>query len=584
MADNTIQEIKDRLDVATVVGRYVQLKKSGTNFKGLCPFHHEKSGSFMVSSQKQIWHCFGCGEGGDVIGFIKRYENIEFREALVMAAEMAGVELPNNRVAAGPDKSVIEELIKINDFAASYFQKALATKQGEVAKKYILDRGLTSGTIDLWRIGFAPNSFDGLVNAVQSKKIKLSQAVAAGVLVENDRKKIFDRFRDRLTFPIFDINGQVVAFTARVLPGAKDDQAKYINSPETTVYNKSKIIFGLNFAKTEIRARDQVVIVEGQMDCISAHQAGFLNTIATSGTALTEQHMRTLKRFTSTVALAFDNDDAGRKAQHRASLIALGLEMEVRIVDLQQAKDPDELIRKSPGVWEKLVKGSLRVIEYYIEQAKQKFPAGSLEQKQYIIETILPLVNQIKSPVENDHYYQKLSVDFGVSEQALRTEISEPSQKAAEEPRQTAVPLTQDVLWEKEILGGMAQFPEFLSFVREEGLPEQLLTPELVEHFQNAILGQDISGSNNPLVKEALFMVESSLDNLSNNELALIRELKKSFYQFKLAKLKHYLQELTIALKKAELEKNTTHAKQLNAKFAQLTNTRFEIETKLREA
>jgi DNA primase len=243
MADNTIQEIKDRLDVATVVGRYVQLKKSGTNFKGLCPFHHEKSGSFMVSSQKQIWHCFGCGEGGDVIGFIKRYENIEFREALVMAAEMAGVELPNNRVAAGPDKSVIEELIKINDFAASYFQKALATKQGEVAKKYILDRGLTSGTIDLWRIGFAPNSFDGLVNAVQSKKIKLSQAVAAGVLVENDRKKIFDRFRERLTFPIFDINGQVVAFTARVLPGAKDDQAKYINSPETTVYNKSKIIF-----------------------------------------------------------------------------------------------------------------------------------------------------------------------------------------------------------------------------------------------------------------------------------------------------------------------------------------------------
>lgn len=584
MAETTIQDIKDRLDVATVIGRYIQLKKSGANFKGLCPFHHEKSGSLMVSSQKQIWHCFGCGEGGDVIGFIKRYENVEFREALEMAAEMAGVTLPQTRMNTGPDKEVLEGLVKVNDFTASYFQKALVSKTGEQAKSYVLERGLTAATIELWRIGFAPESFDGLVTIFNARKIPLAQGVAAGVLVKNDKGKIFDRFRGRVTFPIFDINGQVVAFTARVLPGSSDDQAKYINSPETAMYNKSKIIFGLNFAKNEIRSKDQVVIMEGQMDCISAHQAGFTNTVATSGTALTEQHMRILKRFTSTVLFAFDNDEAGHKARHRASLMALGMEMEVRIVDLQQAKDPDELIRKSPGVWEKLLRSSMRVVDYYIELAKQKFPANSLEQKQYIIDTLLPLINSIKSPVEADHYQQKLSTDFGISEQALKAEQGGAITKSMEYQVKTTEPQNQDSTWEKEILGGVIQFPEFLDFVKTEGLPEQLISAELLPFFQSALLGEDISKIDNSLVKEALFMVESSLDNLSHNQLALLRELKKSFYLFKLAKLKYYLQELTTAIKKAEIEKNTNHAKQLNAKFAQLSSTRFEIETKLREA
>ncbi len=579
MAENTIEEIKDKLDIAEVIGRYVHLKKSGSNLKGLCPFHHEKTSSFMVSPQKQIWHCFGCGEGGDVIGFIKRYENVEFREALEMAAELAGIELPSFR-PSGPEKSEVDELIRINEFTASYFQKALESSLA--AQKYLADRELSPQTLERWRIGFAPDSFDGLVGALRSKGVELELAVRAGVLAKSDNGKIFDRFRGRITFPIFDVRGQVVAFTARVLPNAPEDQAKYINSPETAIYNKSKIIFGLNFAKDAFRELGQAVIVEGQMDVISAHQSGFKNTVATSGTALTEEQLKILKRFVNKVIFAFDNDEAGQKALWRAAQAALGLDLEARVVDLQTAKDPDELIRKSPSTWEKLLGGSFRIIDYYLEFARTNFLFGSLDQKQYVTDTILPLLNRLTNPVEVDHYFQKIATDFVISEQALRQ--TTPPSAAPALAEETSPPLPQEAIWEKEILGGLIIFPEFLEFVRIEGLPDALITLELQPFFQKAILGDYLKDSAEPLVTESIFVVESNLENLDNNELALLRELKKSFFQFKLAKLKHYLQELTIAIKKAEQEKNSELAKQLGGKFAQLSSTRFEIETKLREA
>ncbi|QQS22772.1 DNA primase [bacterium] len=593
MTDNTIQDVKDRLDIATVIGRYVQLKKSGANLKGLCPFHNEKSSSFMVSPSKQIWHCFGCGEGGDVFGFIKRYENVEFREALEMAADMAGIELPKFKAQNGPEKSVLEELTRINEFACSYYEKYLQSLNGAYAREYLKERGIAEETIIRWRIGLAPNSFDQLLTALKKKDVNQPLALQAGVLAESSNGKVFDRFRDRVTFPIFTFNGEVVGFSARVLPGAKEDQAKYINSPETPVYNKSKIIFGLNFAKDAIRQSGQVVVMEGQMDVISAHQAGFKNTVGSSGTAFTEDQLRVLKRLNPVLVLAFDNDSAGHKATLRTAALALGLEMEVRVVDLRSAKDPDELINKSPAMWEKLISGSYPVVEYYLEQARNDYSYGSLEQKQFIIETILPLIKQITGAVEADHYLRKISSEFVITESALKQELSQavisgygPTGQFVEpkQPEITKTHVPEVNLWEKEILGGMIVFPEFLEFVQVESLPDQLLSEELLEYFQKAILGEDLSNCEDSLVKEAIFMVESNLENLSNNQLAYMRELKKSFFLFKLAKLKNYLQELTIAIKKAELENNLDFAKQLGARFAQLTKVRFEIETKLREA
>lgn len=585
MSDNTIQDIKDKLDIATVIGKYVQLKKSGTNLKGLCPFHHEKSSSFMVSPAKQIWHCFGCGEGGDVLGFIKRYENVEFREALQMAAEMAGVELPQYRGETA-DKSLLQELVRINDFTASFFEKVLESPSSSLVRSYLNERGLAPETIHKWRIGFAPNSFDQLVSALQKKNVNLQLALQAGVLAESDNGKIFDRFRGRITFPIYNFNGEVVGFSARILPSDDQAQAKYINSPDSPIYNKSKVMFGLNFAKDAIRQTGQVVVMEGQMDVISAHQSGFKNTVATSGTALTEDQLKMLKRLTQTILFAFDNDPAGSKALFRAVGMALNLEMEVRVVNLKTAKDPDELIRKSPKQWEQLLEQSPLAIDHYLSLASSTFAFGSLEQKQYITDTILPLVRNLVSPVESDHYYKKISTEFVISESALKQEPVQQTQvhKELDQTQETKQIIPQEVTWEKEILGGLIMYPEFLEFVRVEGLPDTLISEEMGEFIQKAIIGQDLKNVADPLVKEAVFMVESNLENLSDNELALMRELKKSFFSFKLAKLKNYLQELTIAIKKAEIEQNQDFAKQLGGRFAQLTNVRFEIETKLREA
>lgn len=583
MAENTIEDIKDRLDVAEVIGRYIGLKKSGANLKGLCPFHGEKTASFMVSPQKQIWHCFGCGEGGDVIGFLKRYENVEFREALEIAADLAGIELPKYR-SGDLDKSELDDLIRINTFANSFFEKALTTSS--VAQKYLQERGLSLQTIKQWRIGYAPNSFDALVLALQSKQVSPEQGVKAGVLAKSENGKIFDRFRDRIIFPLFDVRGQVVAFTARVLPGARDDQAKYINSPETPAYNKSKLIFGINFAKDSFRSTGQAVIVEGQMDVISAHQAGFKNTVATSGTALTEDQLRIIKRHVNSVVLAFDNDSAGQKALHRAGLLALKVGLEVRVPKLETAKDPDEMIRQSPHLWEKLIKSSPRLIDYYIELAHKDYPGNSLDQKQFTTETILPLINHIHDPVEVDHYLQKLASEFSISESALRQAMGNAQSGLTNNAIDLiqVANLSQEAVWEKEILGGIILFPEFLEFVQVEGLPDVILTQDLQPYFTQVILGKDIKTNQDPLVKESIFMVESSLENLENNQLALLRELKKGFFQFKLAKLKQYLQKLTIEIKKAESSQNHELAKQLGGKFAQLSTTRFEIETKLREA
>jgi DNA primase len=288
MNNPILQEVKDRLNIADIIAGYIPIKKAGVNFKALCPFHHEKTPSLQISPQKQIWHCFGCGEGGDAFGFVMKYENIDFKEALKLLADKAGVKLPEYRPADPKEQSERELLLRINDFAARFYHEILIKNQlGAAALEYLKNRGLTEGTINQWQIGFAPEDFHVLERALAQKKVSAQDLVLAGVSAKNERGQIYDRFRGRITFPIFDYFGNAVGFSARILI---DDgkSAKYVNSPETSVYSKSKILFGLNFAKETIRKQDEAVVVEGQMDCISLHQGGFKNVVASSGTALTE--------------------------------------------------------------------------------------------------------------------------------------------------------------------------------------------------------------------------------------------------------------------------------------------------------
>ncbi len=586
MSDPTLQDIKERLNIVDVISSYIQVKKSGTNFKATCPFHNEKSASLMISPQKQIWHCFGCGEGGDVFGFVMRYENLEFREVLPILAQRAGIVLPERRPGQAQAKKVSEELMRVNNFAAKFYRKILESKAGEEATEYLVNRGLTAKTIENWEIGYSPDSFDSLLKALQSKNVDQKLALDAGVLAKSEKGKVFDRFRGRVMFPIHNFYGNIVGFSARILKG--DDSAKYINSPETPIYNKSKIMFGLYFAREAIRKADEVVIVEGQMDAVSAHQADFTNTVATSGTALTEDHLRLLGRLTKNLKFCFDADNAGLAALRRAGELALPLGFRIKVIKLAGAKDPDELIKKSPGLWKKAVADGVWFIDYYLDIAEEKFPYGSLEQKQYISEEVAPLLKFANDPLEQDHYIRIISEKFGVSESAVKSIVQPTKQAPAmqtvykERAESGPSPVTQETVQEKEILGGLLLYQEYREFVQEEGLPTEFISPEFKDLINTALLGDVPEAPEaKPLVNEAIFMVESSLDNLANNELALMRELKKSFYLFKLAGIKKMLQDTTTAIKKAESTGDAEAVQQNSQMFAQISSERYNLERKL---
>ena len=338
MNESTIEEIKDRLNIVDVVSSYISVKKSGANYKAVCPFHNDKTPSLMISSAKQIWHCFGCGEGGNVFGFVMKYENIDFPEALQLLADRAGVVVPKFSKKNNAQDKQREILERINELAAKFYNQVLQKSSiAETARNYIKYRGLTDRTVAQWQIGYAPEDFHTLENFLVKKGYTEKDLLAAGVSSSSNRGGIYDRFVNRVTFPIKNYAGNTVAFTARVLD-TKAETAKYINSPETLIYNKGKIIFGLYQAKQEIRKADCAVVVEGNLDVIACHEAGFKNVVGSSGTAFTYDQLVLLSRLTKNLKFAFDADDAGIIATRRALDLALELGFNVYIVKIDGAK------------------------------------------------------------------------------------------------------------------------------------------------------------------------------------------------------------------------------------------------------
>ena len=577
MNDPILQEIKDRLNIADVISGYIPIKKAGVNFKAPCPFHNEKTPSLIISPQKQIWHCFGCGEGGDVFGFVMKYENLEFKDTLKILADKAGVKLPTYKPVDKQAQDETELLFRINAFAARYYHQVLLSKAGAEALDYLQARGLNEQTIKKWEIGFAQDNFHALERALATKKVLANDLVKAGVSAKNERGQMYDRFRGRVTFPIYNYLGETVGFSARIL---KDDgkSAKYVNSPETSIYNKSKILFGLNFAKDSIRKKDEAVIVEGQMDCIAAHQAGFTNTVASSGTALTQEQLMLLGRLTKNLKFCFDSDSAGQAASRRAGEMALKNGFRLKLILLKAAKDPDELIKKGPGLWEKAVSEAVWFLDYYIDLAGENYPAGSVEQKLYLSKEVVPFLGNISDPLEQEHYVRKISTSFLISEKVIRDQIG-PVNKliSGSVNKPTAVP---GLLLQKEVLGGLMFFPDFLAAVWEKVLPEDFEDEEI----RNVVIpwvishGQDLSVKEQVLAKEALFMVESQLDELGGEQDRLRRILEKSFSLLKVSSIKRGQQVLQSEIKAAETAGNKALVEELNKKFAALIDLRKQFE------
>jgi DNA primase len=582
MAGQELQTIKDRLDVVDLIGSYIQVKRSGTNYKAVCPFHNEKSASLMISPQKQIWHCFGCGEGGDIFGFMMRFENIEFKDALKLLADKAGIVLPEYSGASKQDDEERKLAVRINTFAAKFFHKLLHEPTGATAKKYLQDRGLSDETISEWQIGFSPDDYHALENELKKKGVAASDMIKAGVSVQSDRG-IYDRFRGRVMFPIQDFFGNVVGFSARTLErDAKT--AKYINSPETVAYHKGKVLFGFHQAKEAIRKSGEAVIVEGQMDCIQAHQAGFANTVATSGTALTFESLKKIRNLSDVVKFCFDADSAGVMATKRVGEIALSLGLKIKIIELPHGKDPDELIKTNPEAWKKSVANAVWFMDFYIKQGLSLYAFGSIEQKHYASTILKPLLQLIAEPVEREHYQSVISKDYGIGVAALQVNVKEAvSVEDVLAAKVTNAVPNQVLALEKQIAGGLIAVPEFAKSVQSELDPIDFLDPDI----KGLVLAMSRASSvpdeflELPLAKEVQFMVESQLAYLDNNTTALVYELQKSFYLHKLQGIKQRQQRLTQALKQAEQQGGTEEVLALGKEFSQLNALRMQYEAKL---
>ena len=582
MQDSSLQDIKDRLNIADVISGYIQLKKAGVNYKAPCPFHHEKSPSLVISPQKQIWHCFGCGEGGDVFGFVMKYENLEFKDALKVLAEKAGVKLQSFRPENKHQQDEKELLLRINDFAARYYHQVLTKdNRGLNAMEYLKNRGLNPQTIERWQIGFAPDDFHALEQALVKKNVAPNDLIKAGVSSKNDRGQMYDRFRGRITFPIFNYFGETVGFSARILKDSPN-AAKYVNSPETAIYNKSKTLFGLNFAKDSIRKKDEMILVEGQMDCISLHQSGFENVVASSGTAYNESasDFTSARRLTNNVKLCFDSDSAGQMALRKTGEMLLKQGFKVKVIELKVAKDPDELVKKSPGLWEKTSNEAERFLDFFINSAEKNFPADKIDQLNYLTTHVIPLLVFIEDPLELGHYIQKVSKQYDASEKDIRDLLKGIKIPKKESKIEVPTQVNASILLQKEVLGGLLFSSEFFG---EVGGQLETLDFEDPAIGQLALTwiesgGTDVLVKDSSVAKEAIFMVESQLDELGGDPQKLVKQLLKSFGLLKINSIKRQLKALEIEIKIAEKQQNKKRVEELNKIIASKLVLRINLE------
>jgi len=416
-----VEEIKNRLDIVDIIQGYLKLTKAGANYKANCPFHKEKTPSFVVSPEKQIWHCFGCGKGGDVFKFVMEIESLEFIEALRMLAQKAGIVLKKEDPKL---RSQRERITEVNEASCNFFEKVLFSSEGEKARKYLEDRGIKKRIIKEFRIGYAPLDWRKLKDVLLERGFKEEDMVAAGMIIKlsDNPKPGYDRFRSRIMFPITNLAGHVVGFSGRIFPEPKDTDrpaAKYINSPNTPVYNKSKTLYGLSSARDAIRKNKFVILVEGNVDVLMSHQAGARNTLATCGTALNEDHLILLKRYTDKLKLCFDQDTAGVLATKGAIKKALSLGFSIKIITFEGGKDPADIVLKDPDSWKEIVKGGEEFLSYSLLKAKKEYSSSTPDGKKEIAKEILPLIKALANDIERSHWVNKLAELLGVDERYL---------------------------------------------------------------------------------------------------------------------------------------------------------------------
>jgi DNA primase len=599
---NVIEEIKSRIDIVDLISEYVELKPVGANYRALCPFHKEKKPSFYVSPEKQIWHCFGaCNEGGDIFKFLMKIENIDFSEALRILAKKANIEIDKKDYHFMSQKT---KLLDILNLASKFYHLILLKSSlAKEAREYLENRKLKIETIKEFQLGFAPDRKDELYKFLTKRGFKENDIELAGLILfkeEGNKKEYHDRFRNRIMFPINDLYGNTVGFTARIVPWAeKEDIPKYINTPETPVYIKSRILYGLDKAKNYIKEKNFTIIVEGNMDVISCHQAGWKNVVASSGTALTLEQIKILKRYTNNLYLAFDVDLAGEAATKRGIDNALSEEMNVKVIIIPNGKDPDECIKESVEIWEKAVNEAKPVMDYFFDLAFKDKDPSKIEDKKEIVKLLLPVIVKLGDQIERDWWIKNLANRLNVSESLLLDKLKSFLKKNLSKFQKTEV--EEEIVYkeskEELFLGLLLKYPDlvinyFLNLPIEAFNNKKREAAEILREFFEINKNLDFNSLKSKIKKSELIdylgylclLVEKKFLNFPLN-LKNFKEEDKENLKFEIEGLfknlkKNYLKkkraELINSLKEAEKEGNQTKVKDL---IIQINNLNEEIKS-----
>jgi DNA primase len=561
-SDEIIQRVKDATDIVSVIGEYVPLKKAGNSYKGLCPFHSEKSPSFNVSATRNGFHCFGCGKGGNVITFIMEMEKMPFPEALRLLAEKSGIALPKPQEEKRDLEAerVRDRLQALNEFAGKFFHEKLLSVEGQNARDYFKKRGFTKEDAVKYLIGFAPAGWDSLKNAGQKAGFTPSELVSGGLIVHNDEKNSdYDKFRNRLMFPVKDNYGRIVAFGGRTL--GEDAGPKYLNSPETILFKKSECLYLLEAAREAIRQKGYVLVVEGYFDALALHHFGFENAVATLGTALTSQHGRLLKRYTTEVVFSYDADAAGQAAVLRGfePLISAGLN--IRVLVMPDAKDPDEYLSKHPKEeLEVLVEKAPGFFRWWAQSLKKKFQGSPVEERMRALQGFVPMILQIPDEVSVQAACSAIESELSLDNRDLLTIVNTERKKGTrrtfvemeavtetKEEKVTAAQKKSDkVDWqvEADFLALLTEERgEFVPWAVNELSPEVFLSENFRQLFEELSSGDLKSEQLNQVPElEASFIRIENQSEKKHREAMLIdlaTSLKKRYFKRQLAELKN---------------------------------------------
>ena len=593
MDSNLVDDIKNKLDIVDVISGYIRLQKAGRNYKAPCPFHSEKSPSFMVSPERQLWKCFGCGKGGSIFDFVMEIEGIEFGDALKILAQRAGIELKKIDPKLKTERT---RLYEICELANRFFIKQMeASSTGKEMQKYLIGRGLKAKTIKDWQIGYAPNQWRSLKDFLNKQGYPNQEISKTGLVIETEKNtshdKYYDRFRDRIIFPIRDINGVAIGFTGRENPNNPDDRmGKYMNIPNTLLYDKSRAIYGLNKAKLEIKKKNLCILVEGQTDVIMSHQAGFVNVIASSGTALTDQQLVIIKRYTENLSIAFDTDLAGEMATKRGIDLALKFGFNTKVISLPDNQDPAGYIQKNPSLWEKAVGKAQDLIEFYLNNAILRNDPETVEGKKEISKSVLPMIKKISNKVEQAHWLQKTASKLKVQESVLIEEM-EKIKDSDLEGGFSSLNKNIEVISSRNKTDELEEYVIGLLLMKNDNFKEckkeasYLFTdPGLEEIFKILKKSKGKKVNLKDLKKKIPSDLASNLDELSfkieaqmslTDEFDLNKEIKFCFNQLKKRYFHNKLNYLNLAIKEAEDKQNKSSIKKLTAEFNKLSKQMF---------